>query len=138
MNKFDLVKMRGQIIADLAKLQHTAETAMRAVRESAENIPNFLQDESGAAKGGSDLENSLSVHKHCTDQQQLLKNALLRMDRGDFGLCQKCGCEINPRRLEAMPGATCCIHCQAEVELKSVMRTRPLEITDYLKKWWAA
>jgi RNA polymerase-binding transcription factor DksA len=112
MNKIDLVEMRSKIVAELASIEKTAAIAMTTVKESSENIPNFLQDEAGAIKGGIDLENALSVHGHCMAQQIRLKNALKRLDHGKFGKCQSCDCSISPRRLEAMPGATLCIHCQ--------------------------
>ena len=37
--------------------------------------------------------------------------ALERLRIGDYGDCFECGEPINPRRLEADPGATLCISC---------------------------
>jgi|GEM_PF-98007 len=37
--------------------------------------------------------------------------ALERIRNGDYGMCIECGEKINPRRLEADPAATLCIHC---------------------------
>jgi len=42
--------------------------------------------------------------------------ALARLDAGTYGICERCGKEINPRRLEALPYATLCVDCQAAVE----------------------
>jgi DnaK suppressor protein len=48
-------------------------------------------------------------------EQKLLKKieeALDRIDHGIFGICDKCGQEINVRRLEARPVTTMCIECK--------------------------
>jgi DnaK suppressor protein len=48
-------------------------------------------------------------------EQKLLKKieeALERIDHGVFGICDKCGQEINIRRLEARPVTTMCIECK--------------------------
>ncbi len=48
-------------------------------------------------------------------EQKLLKKieeALDRIDHGVFGICDKCGQEINVRRLEARPVTTMCIECK--------------------------
>jgi DnaK suppressor protein len=48
-------------------------------------------------------------------EQKLLKKieaALDRIDHGVFGICDKCGQEINLRRLEARPVTSMCIECK--------------------------
>jgi RNA polymerase-binding protein DksA len=35
--------------------------------------------------------------------------ALARIADGTYGRCERCGCEIEPERLEALPHATLCI-----------------------------
>lgn len=46
--------------------------------------------------------------------QERLKNveaALARIESGTYGRCLRCGQEINPERLEAIPSASLCIEC---------------------------
>ncbi|MFN7949519.1 MAG: TraR/DksA family transcriptional regulator [Blastocatellia bacterium] len=45
-----------------------------------------------------------------------IEEALERMDDEEYGVCQNCGKEIGPKRLEAIPWARYCIECQALVE----------------------
>lgn len=124
MNKEKLAQFRNRLVTDLESTKAIAERARTMVSESSETIPNFLQDESGAAQGGRDLQNAISVHLHCEVQESLLTSALARMDLGQFGICRDCSLEIDDRRLSAVPSAACCIHCQQESELKIV--TAPL------------
>ena len=51
--------------------------------------------------------------------QQLLvqvTDALARFDQGTYGICEMCGEEIDPARLEALPYATLCLRCQQRQE----------------------
>jgi DnaK suppressor protein len=52
------------------------------------------------------------------DAQELraIQDALARLKRGEYGVCQRCGEEISPGRLEALPHATLCIACQTRAE----------------------
>ena len=45
-----------------------------------------------------------------------IDQALLRMDEGSYGVCQRCGKAIPERRLEAVPTARYDAECQAIVE----------------------
>lgn len=42
--------------------------------------------------------------------------ALERLKRGEYGICQSCGKQIDPARLEALPYAVLCIDCQTRAE----------------------
>src|SRR5580704_17764481 len=44
-----------------------------------------------------------------------VRAALQRMDAGSFGICVECEENINPKRLAAIPWASCCIVCQERV-----------------------
>jgi RNA polymerase-binding transcription factor DksA len=40
-----------------------------------------------------------------------IRQALLRIERDEYGSCASCGAEISEGRLEALPTATLCIKC---------------------------
>lgn len=42
--------------------------------------------------------------------------ALRRMAEGTYGVCESCGAAIPTARLEAIPGTSLCVGCQARVE----------------------
>ena len=44
------------------------------------------------------------------------KQALERIDMGDFGICDACGEDISIPRLKARPVTTQCIECKTEAE----------------------
>ena len=41
------------------------------------------------------------------------ERALAKLDEGSYGICDSCGAEIPPRRLEVMPDSTLCVPCSA-------------------------
>jgi DnaK suppressor protein len=42
---------------------------------------------------------------------EAIDDALVRIERGDYGTCEECGEEIPLARLEAMPRTTLCVTC---------------------------
>lgn len=47
-------------------------------------------------------------------EQQLLgeiRNALQRLEEGEYGVCESCGAQISRRRLQALPWARYCLEC---------------------------
>jgi len=65
------------------------------------------------------------------DRKHLLfvEEALTRIDRGEFGYCQQCGEDINPKRLEVQPWARHCLPCQ-ELEEKGLLPQFPFHVGD--------
>ena len=47
------------------------------------------------------------------------KRALMRMKKGQYGVCEECGVEIDPARLKVDPSATLCLQCQEKKEMTS-------------------
>ncbi len=48
-----------------------------------------------------------------------IENALKKIERDDFGICEMCGKEISSKRLNALPWTPYCIKCQEKQEEKS-------------------
>ncbi len=60
-------------------------------------------------------------------ERKLLKKieeAIERINQGIFGICDKCGLEINIKRLEARPVTTMCIECKTLQEEEEKLRER--------------
>src|SRR6188474_325247 len=47
---------------------------------------------------------------------QLVDEALGRIQKGDFGVCQECAKPIGEKRLQAVPWTPLCIACQEKLE----------------------
>ncbi len=58
----------------------------------------------------------LAVSENESRQLSLVDEALLRIEDNEYGICQNCEQEINPKRLAAIPWARYCLSCQELVE----------------------
>src|SRR5690348_1891026 len=58
----------------------------------------------------------LAVSENDSRQIILINEALERIEDDEYGLCQNCEKEINPKRLDAIPWARYCLNCQELVE----------------------
>jgi DnaK suppressor protein len=59
---------------------------------------------------------SLALHRNEQALLSQVEAALARMDKGEYGSCERCGEEIDFARLKAIPYATLCIRCQQIAE----------------------
>jgi DnaK suppressor protein len=66
------------------------------------------------------MESNRDFQLRIRDRERVLihkiKEALQRIDEGEYGICVACGGEISERRLIARPVATHCIDCKTELE----------------------
>lgn len=83
-------------------VRHTDEVVERDFEEMAtQNENNEVQDFLG---------NSARV------EIAAIKQAIARIDSGDYDVCQTCGEPINPERLKAVPFSIQCIKCASLAE----------------------
>jgi len=61
-----------------------------------------------------EMNNALKVHEE--NIMMDIKDALKRIDKGIYGICDNCGNEIPYERLEVHPYAKMCIRCQESFE----------------------
>lgn len=52
-----------------------------------------------------------SLDDSLNDELEQIENALLKIEKGDYGKCEDCGKEISVKRLKAVPHASFCIKC---------------------------
>jgi len=58
---------------------------------------------------------NLSVSR-LTERARRLRDALTRLEDGEYGVCSNCGASIPPKRLLALPDTTTCVACQHRLE----------------------
>ncbi|MDP2807241.1 MAG: TraR/DksA C4-type zinc finger protein, partial [bacterium] len=68
--------------------------------------------------GSDTMEKEKSVFLASSKGNELyeIDQALMRAKDGKFGICDSCGKEVDPARLEAMPYARYCIKCSRQAE----------------------
>ncbi|HRI04104.1 MAG TPA: TraR/DksA family transcriptional regulator [Pyrinomonadaceae bacterium] len=58
----------------------------------------------------------LAVSENESKQLTLIDEALMRIEDDEYGTCQNCENDINPKRLAAIPWARYCLDCQELLE----------------------
>jgi RNA polymerase-binding transcription factor len=59
-------------------------------------------------------ESRLDLLERLTEKARKLAEALYRIQRGRYGICDACGKSIHKERLEALPEADLCLACQQQ------------------------
>ena len=92
-----------------------AEVAGNGGRRN-ELITEWSHDPMDQIQSRADLD--LTVRFVNTDfkTQRAVAKALAVLEEGEYGICQECGDDINPKRLEAIPWTTVCVSCQVELD----------------------
>jgi RNA polymerase-binding protein DksA len=101
---------RLKLIAEKARIKEALEHLREAMKEEVdvdaeEGDPDLIEREKNVALV-SQLERKLED----------VETALRAIDKGRYGICERCSKEIAPERLEVRPDATLCVQCQVEVE----------------------
>jgi DnaK suppressor protein len=115
VNQKDLKRFKKMLEDAKASL---LESAKRTLVEEASFDTDDLPDEIDQASS----EYAQSMVFRLRDREKFLlqkiERALLRIEDGTFGICERCEEEIHPKRLEARPVTTLCIRCKEEQEKK--------------------
>lgn len=91
--------------------------ADKTVIEMTSDSSNF-PDPTDRATQESDRNFELRIRDRERKLINKIKDALDRIDAGDFGVCEECGDEISEARLKVRPVTTLCINCKMEEEQK--------------------
>lgn len=114
MNEKSLEKFKELLQEQLAELLKEASSTVggMADEEKKETFPDPTDRAS--------LETNRNFTLRIRDRERKLitkiKEALKRIEQGEFGICESCGGEISQARLKVRPVTTLCIACKTEAE----------------------
>lgn len=79
--------------------------------EGAENLGygNHMADDASEAF---EQAKELALNQNAKQVLVQVTDALKRFEKGTYGTCERCGTDIDPARLKALPYVTLCLHCQ--------------------------
>ena len=115
LNQKDLKRYRKMLEDSKTAL---LDSAKKTLMEESNFDTDDLPDEIDLASS----EYAQSMVFRLRDREKFLlkkiEKALVRIDDGTFGVCERCEEPISPKRLEARPVTTLCIRCKEEQEKK--------------------
>jgi DnaK suppressor protein len=85
-----------------------AEKTIHDMNDNADNYP----DPTDRATAESDRSFELRIRDRERKLLSKIKEAIERIDEGNYGVCDECGDDISIKRLEARPVTTLCIECK--------------------------
>lgn len=108
--------LRKQLRARAESLRTEVQQHRAQLGEPAAATGNtFIAGAEGAAADADD-EREVALLTRAQLELDAVTAALQRIDRGEFGHCERCGNAIAAARLEALPEARLCLDCQREAE----------------------
>lgn len=108
-----LENIRWQLVMQMEYLQGAAgRTAVRIKGE-----PGNLADVIDQASAEQDRVVELTIRSRESLQIREIQETILRIDRGEFGTCARCGRAIAQKRLLLAPMSRLCTSCKARTEL---------------------
>jgi DnaK suppressor protein len=100
-------------------LEKSREDLLSRISHGEENSGpshDYGRDEVDHAKSSEAQELFSKLSAQERQMLDVIERALRRVDEGTFGMCVVCQREIGSKRLEAVPWAQRCFHCQQRVE----------------------
>ncbi|MGB8952151.1 MAG: TraR/DksA family transcriptional regulator [Candidatus Aminicenantales bacterium] len=116
MKKRDLEAYKKKL---LARRQEIVRKLSEFQNESKEIETDVAQDVADKAESSYTKEFLLSLSDAEREQLLQIDEALRRIRKGEFGLCQMCEREISKKRLGVLPWTPYCIECQEKAESES-------------------
>jgi len=111
--------LREKKIQDIRKkLIAQKEALLEEAEEALSKLPGQTVFPDLGDQATAETERSFMLRLRGRERRLLKKieNAIERVEQGTFGICDRCGNEIDIRRLEARPVTTMCIDCKIQQE----------------------
>ena len=108
-------KLRANLESEYKRLTEELaqlETSVPSSEERREGSPFGKREEE--ATETLELEKRLALENRIRKEMTKIEHALQKIEKGTYGLCDICGQQIDPARLEALPQASLCLNCQAQ------------------------
>jgi RNA polymerase-binding transcription factor DksA len=108
--------VRGRILAERARTDEQLAALWRefdAVVEAADTTPPDDEHDPDGATVGFERAQLQALIDTARQRRRDLDVALERVERDEYGRCERCGETIAPERLVAVPATTLCVTCAA-------------------------
>lgn len=114
------------MIIDLGRLKERVyaqrETLISKIRRLRREDPFSTEDRALIVEPGTDASALFGHEKTVVLENQLksdlkeIEKALEKIKKGTYGICENCGLQIDPARMEVKPSAIYCLKCEREIE----------------------
>lgn len=120
MNENDLKHYKDKLLTEresakrfLVQLKDNDMTD--AVFETSSELSFYDNHPADLATEMDTMEKGRAFREHEISIMKKIDDSLMDIDQGKYGTCKRCGKEISKERLEFIPYAQYCVHCQSEL-----------------------
>lgn len=97
-------------------IKQKSEAAMTPLSEMTDELSMYDQHSGDLGSETFEREKDAGIQEMLEAELVKVNDALSRMRSGKYGICEICGRQIDPRRLERLPRANLCIDCARKDE----------------------
>lgn len=108
----DIDEAQHRLLEEREKLSQSLQYSIDQAQKSLLADPDLEEQAAYSAL----IQLQSTMRGYTITQLARVDKALERIKNGNYGVCMKCGKEISPGRLRAMPYVELCIHCQSRKE----------------------
>ena len=109
-----LIKERKRILEELDWVESNYIGKSR--RDSSGDVSSYSMHPADMGTDSIEMEKAYMIGATGGEALENVDEALINIDKGDYGLCIECGEPIPRERLEAVPQANLCIKCKSNSE----------------------
>jgi len=106
-------RLTRELEAEKERLQEELSHKLRMPDDERLGYSSHMADDATEAF---EQAKDLALRRNLEQEMEMIESALRKISKGDFGLCENCGEQIDPARLEALPQARFCLPCQKRLE----------------------
>lgn len=111
-----------------AQIKELSDSGLRAgARDAVQELSMYDNHPADSATETFERGKDIGLKDNLKILLEKTRDAIDRIDRGEWGRCERCGATIEPARLEAMPMTTMCMRCKRDQESVPKASARPME-----------
>lgn len=112
-------KLKSELKTKLIEEKEKLEKELKKFANPTDNPEDFKtkyddfgDDRDDNASEVEEYSDNIALENNLETQLKAVNNALLSMEKGTYGICEKCNEKIDMERLKAYPAARTCIKCK--------------------------
>jgi DnaK suppressor protein len=106
------IKRPEKLLSFLESEQSRLETVIAQIEADGEENLGYGNHMADDASEAFEQAKDLALRQNAEKLLSQINDALQRFERGTYGICENCGTDIDPARLEALPYVSLCLRCQ--------------------------
>lgn len=118
MNQAFTEEMQAALLAEQKQLREElgrfATEKVNTKDDFRTRFPSYGSEQDDNAQEVTSYTDNLSLERDLETSLREVDAALVKIEKGTYGACERCGKEIGEERLRAMPAAALCADCAAK------------------------